>query len=127
MNFMAVSETTPEPQDRSLPARRLLVRANVYIAFALLLAIAEIAYGRLFDIPIGASVAVLLVLLTAVFLRYVPFGRYIFAVGSDEGAARLMGLPRDRVIVFVYAFSGFCSALTAIFLVARFGVGQPYA
>ena len=87
----------------------------------------EIAYGRLFDIPMGASVAVLLVLLTALFLRYAPFGRYIFAVGGDEGAARLMGLPRDRVIVFVYAFSGFCCALTAIFLVARFGVGQPYA
>jgi ribose transport system permease protein len=87
----------------------------------------EIAYGRLFDVPMGASVAVLLVLLTALFLLFVPFGRYIFAVGGDESAARLMGLPRDRVIIFVYAFSGFCCALTAIFLVARFGVGQPYA
>jgi len=87
----------------------------------------EIAYGRLFDVPMGASVAVLLVLLTALFLRFAPFGRYIFAVGGDESAARLMGLPRDRVIIFVYAFSGFCCALTAIFLVARFGVGQPYA
>src|SRR5262249_37048670 len=87
----------------------------------------EIAYGRLFDIPMGASVAVLLVLLTALFLRYAPFGRYIFAVGGDESAARLMGLPLDRVIVFAYGFSGFCCALTGIFLVARFGVGQPYA
>ena len=43
----------------------------------------EIAYGRLFDVPMGASVAVLLVLLTALFLRFVPFGRYIFAVGGD--------------------------------------------
>jgi ribose transport system permease protein len=87
----------------------------------------EIAYGRISGIPIGASVAVILVVITALFLRYVPFGRYIFAVGSDESAARLMGLPRDRVLVFVYAFSGFCCALTAIFLVSRFGVGQPYA
>jgi predicted ABC-type sugar transport system permease subunit len=43
MNFMAVSETKPEPQDRKLPVRRLLARANVYIAFASLLVIAEIA------------------------------------------------------------------------------------
>jgi ribose transport system permease protein len=86
----------------------------------------EIAYGRLAGVPMGATAAVLLVLLTALFLRYAPFGRYIYAVGADEGAARLMGLPRKRVVVFVYAFSGFCCALTAIFLVARFGVGQPY-
>jgi ribose/xylose/arabinose/galactoside ABC-type transport system permease subunit len=43
MNFMAVSETKPEPQDRKLPVRRLLARANVYIAFASLVVIAEIA------------------------------------------------------------------------------------
>jgi ribose transport system permease protein len=87
----------------------------------------EIAYGRFFDIPIGASGSVMLFVMTALFLRYTPFGRYIFAVGGDENAARLMGLPRNRVFLFVYAFSGFCCALTAIFLVARFGVGQPYA
>jgi len=87
----------------------------------------EIAYGRIFGIPVGASVAVILTLMTAWFLRFLPFGRYVFAVGADDGAARLMGLPRHAVIVFVYAFCGFCCALTAIFLVARFGVGQPYA
>jgi ribose/xylose/arabinose/galactoside ABC-type transport system permease subunit len=43
MNFMAVSETKPEPQNHKLPVRRLLARANVYIAFASLLVIAEIA------------------------------------------------------------------------------------
>jgi ribose transport system permease protein len=69
----------------------------------------------------------MLFVITALFLRYTPFGRYTFAVGGDENAARLMGLPRNRVFLFVYAFSGFCCALTAIFLVARFGVGQPYA
>jgi len=87
----------------------------------------EIAYGRIAGLPIGAAAAVLLVLATAFFLRHLPFGRYVFAVGADDTAARLMGLPRNRVLVFVYAFSGGCCALTAIFLVARFGVGQPYA
>src|SRR6516225_1331016 len=57
----------------------------------------EIAYGRFFDIPIGASGSVMLLVITALFLRYTPFGRYIFAVGGDENAARLMGLPRNRV------------------------------
>jgi ribose transport system permease protein len=87
----------------------------------------EIAYGRVAGLPIAASVAVLLVLSTFFFLRYVPLGRYIYAVGADAQAARLTGLPNTRVIVFVYAFCGVCCALTAILLVARFGVGQPYA
>jgi ribose transport system permease protein len=87
----------------------------------------EIAYGRLAGVPMGATAALALVLLTALFLRYAPFGRTVFAVGADENAARLMGLPRNRVLLFVYAFSGGCCALTAIFLVARFSTGQPYA
>jgi ribose transport system permease protein len=88
---------------------------------------AEVAYGRVVGVPVGASGAVLLVILTALFLRWAPFGRYVFAVGGSDNAARLMGLPRNRVLTFVYAFSGGCCALTAILLVARFGVGQPYA
>ncbi len=87
----------------------------------------EIAYGRVAGIPVGASAAILLVVLTAVFLRYAPLGRYVYAVGGSESAAKLMGLPRQRVLPLVYALSGGCCALTAILLVARFGVGQPYA
>ena len=74
----------------------------------------------------GGSVALLLFLLTALFLRFPPYGRYVFAIGADEGG-ELAGLPRDRVLLFVYAFSGACCAFAALALVARFGVGQPYA
>ncbi|SHO66831.1 ribose transport system permease protein [Pseudoxanthobacter soli DSM 19599] len=85
-----------------------------------------IAYGKLFGLPASAVLAVVAFVLVALFLRYVPFGRQIYAVGDDAHAARLMGLPHDRVIVFVYAFCGLCAALTAIYLVGRFGSGQPY-
>ena len=53
-------------------------------------------------------------------------GRYIFAVGNDPAAAELIGLPKRRVSLLVYGFSGFCCALTALYLVGRFGAGQPY-
>ncbi|MBN9015818.1 MAG: ABC transporter permease [Rhizobiales bacterium] len=85
-----------------------------------------VAYGKLFGIPIGAIVVLVLFALVAGFLRYARLGRYIYAVGDDDEGAKLMGLPRARVILFVYAFSGVCCALTALYLVARFGVGQPY-
>ena len=84
------------------------------------------AYGRIAGVPIGATVAVVLCLVVALFLRSFSIGRCIFAVGDDETAAELLGLPRRTVLFLVYGFSGFCCGLTAIYLVSRFGVGQPY-
>jgi len=85
-----------------------------------------LAFGRVAGLPIGAVVTVILFLLMAGFLRYTRMGRNIYAVGDDAVGAKLMGLPQAKVLLFVYAFSGFMAALTAIFLVSRFGVGQPY-
>lgn len=85
-----------------------------------------LAYGRPLGLPVGALITIVLFLGAAAFLRHSIFGRHIYAVGDDATAAELTGLPRRRVILFVYAFSGFMAALGAIFLVARFGVGQPY-
>jgi ribose transport system permease protein len=85
-----------------------------------------LAYGKVLGLPIAAVFAILLFIAVALFLRYVRLGRYIYAVGDDHTGARLMGLPRSRVIIFVYTMSGICCALTSIYLVSRFGVGQPY-
>jgi ribose transport system permease protein len=84
------------------------------------------AFGRVLGLPVGAIITVVLFAGTALFLRYTPLGRYIYAVGDDSTGAQLMGLPRAKVLLFVYGFSGFTAALTAVFLVSRFGVGQPY-
>jgi ribose transport system permease protein len=85
-----------------------------------------LAYGRVSGLPLGATIAVVFCVLVALFLRYLPLGRQIYAVGDDDNAARLAGLPRTRVLIFVYGCSGFCCAATGLYLVARFGVGQPY-
>jgi ribose transport system permease protein len=87
----------------------------------------SIAYGTIGPVPTAAVVTVLLYLAVAFFLRSTRFGRYIYAVGDDANAAKLIGLPRTQVLLFVYALSGFFAAVTAIYLVARFGSGQPYA
>ena len=84
------------------------------------------AYGRIAGLPLGATIAVVFCVLVAMFLRYLPLGRQIYAVGDDDNAARLAGLPRTRVLIFVYGCSGFCCAAAGLYLVARFGVGQPY-
>jgi len=85
-----------------------------------------LAYGRIAGLPVGATIAVLLFILIALFLRYLPLGRQIYAVGDDDDAARLAGLRRTQVLLLVYGASGFCCAATGLYLVARFGAGQPY-
>ena len=86
-----------------------------------------IAYGTFGPVPAAAAITVVIYLAVAFFLRSSRFGRYIYAVGDDANAAKLIGLPRTQVLLFVYAFSGFFAAVSAIYLVARFGSGQPYA
>ncbi len=56
-----------------------------------------------------------IMLLVAIYLtNFTRFGRTIYAIGSNEQSAMLMGLPVRRVKIMVYAFSGFCSALAGI-------------
>ena len=85
-----------------------------------------LAYGRVYGLPLGATIAVLLCLLIAFALRYLPLGRQIYALGDDANSARLAGLRRTRILMLVYGTSGFCCAATGLYLAARFGVGQPY-
>jgi ribose transport system permease protein len=85
-----------------------------------------LAYGRIAGLPVGATIAVVLCILIALLLRYLPLGRQIYAVGDDDDAALLAGLRRSQVLLLVYGASGFCCAATGLYLVARFGAGQPY-
>ena len=56
-----------------------------------------------------------IMLLVVTYLTYFTrFGRTIYAIGSNEQSAMLMGLPVRRVKIMVYAFSGLCSALGGI-------------
>jgi ribose transport system permease protein len=84
------------------------------------------AYGRVLGLPAGATATLLAFALVAIVLRNTRPGRYVYAVGGDAHAATLLGLPTRRVLVSVYAFSGLCAAVTALYVVSRFGVGQPY-
>jgi ribose transport system permease protein len=58
-------------------------------------------------------------------LRKTRAGRYTFAVGSNEEAARLSGIKVARVKLTAYMISGFCAALTGIILASRMVVSQP--
>jgi ribose transport system permease protein len=60
-------------------------------------------------------------------LRYLPFGRYLYAVGGSEETARLSGIRVSRVLVGAYVISGATAGLAGIMTAARLGVGVPTA
>ena len=51
-------------------------------------------------------------------LNYTRFGRHVLAVGGNEEATRLMGLPVARIKLSVYAINGGLAALAGVILVA---------
>ena len=83
--------------------------------------------GAIGPVPVPIALFLLAYLLGWFVLRYTRFGRYVYAIGDSEEAARLMGLPADRVVIATYALSGVLAGLAGVVLAARLGAGQPVA
>jgi ribose transport system permease protein len=83
--------------------------------------------GRMLGIPVPVVMAALAFLIGWVVLRYTRFGRYVYAAGDHQDAARLLGLQVDRVLIATYAISGVLAAMAGIVLAGRLGAGQPVA
>jgi ribose transport system permease protein len=73
------------------------------------------------DIPNPVYVLILLLVLTSLAFRWTRWGRYVFAVGGNEQAATLTGVPVRRVKISVYMFSAFCAALAGILMTGWLG------
>ncbi|WP_288478469.1 ABC transporter permease [uncultured Pantoea sp.] len=57
--------------------------------------------------------------------RKTPLGRYIYAIGGNESAARLAGVPIIKVKIFVYAFSGLCAGLVGLVVASQLQTAHP--
>lgn len=81
--------------------------------------------GDFLGLPVPAVIMIVAYLIGAVVLNHSAYGRHILAVGGNEEAARLMGLPVDRIKIAVYTLSGALAGLAGVILAAQFGAGQP--
>jgi ribose transport system permease protein len=81
----------------------------------------ELGGGQTFGIANPVIILAVLAVLTAFFLRYTTWGRHLYAIGGNEQAARLTGVPVDRLKLSVYVFSGFMTAISAILSVGWLG------
>jgi len=78
-----------------------------------------------YALPAGVWVAVGLALATSLLLKRTVFGRHIFALGSNEAAARLCGVPTIRLQILVFTLAGCFFGLAGIFQLSRLRVGDP--
>ncbi|MFD1009023.1 MULTISPECIES: ribose ABC transporter permease [Oceanisphaera] len=83
--------------------------------------------GYVFGIPVPVWLMAMTFLGAWYLLNHTRFGRYIYAVGGNEAAARLSGINVARVKIGVYAICGMLSALAAIIVTSRLSSAQPTA
>jgi ribose transport system permease protein len=81
--------------------------------------------GAVLGVPMPFIIMLVMLAFAAFLTMKTPFGRYMYAIGSNRDAARMLGIPVDRIRVLVFVMAGALSALAGVLLVARLGTAQP--
>jgi inositol transport system permease protein len=83
--------------------------------------------GTVLGIPILILIFILVFAVCSIILSKTVLGRYIYAIGGNEQAARASGINIERVKLSVYSISGLLAGLAGILLASRITTGQPNA
>lgn len=83
--------------------------------------------GYIGPVPIPVSIAIAVMIVSHIVLTRTKLGRYVYAVGGNEEAARISGINVDRIKLFVYVLSGVLSAIAGIIFAGRLYSGNPTA
>jgi ribose/xylose/arabinose/galactoside ABC-type transport system permease subunit len=78
-------------------------------------------------VPVPVVLAAVVLLIAHIVLSRMKFGRYVYAIGGNEEAARISGIPVARVKISVYVISAFVSAIAGIVTASRLLSGDPQA
>jgi rhamnose transport system permease protein len=74
-----------------------------------------------YDLRVMVGVALVVVVLGQLVLRYLSFGRRLYAIGSNPDAARTAGLPAKRDVFTAFTLCGALSGLAGFMFLVRFG------
>lgn len=81
--------------------------------------------GKLLGVPVVGLIFIAVTIIVGLALRQTTIGEYVYAVGSNEEAARLSGVPVRAVKALAYTVCGTLAALSGVLLTARLTIGQP--
>ena len=77
---------------------------------------------------LGLPIAALYVMVISIVLwaatEYLPVGRYLYAIGGNQRAAALNGIPTRRYVIGAFVVSGLLGAIAGVVLAARLRIGQ---
>lgn len=76
-------------------------------------------------VPLGVWLMLLLAVVLSLLLRYTVFGRYVFALGSNESTARLCGINVAWNKIALYTLGGFFVGVAGLYQFSRLSVGNP--
>ena len=79
----------------------------------------EIFASRPLGLPLAAWVMIILAIVFSIVLNRTPFGRWLYATGSNERAAQLSGVPVKSVKTQIYVLSGLCAGIVGILQMAN--------
>lgn len=85
----------------------------------------ELGYANWLGLPAPIWLTVICMILFGLLLNKTTFGRNTLAIGGNEEAARLAGVPVVRTKIIIFALSGLVSAAAGIILASRMTSGQP--
>lgn len=86
-----------------------------------------IGTGWFLGIPVLVWIAAVVVLLATILTNRTAFGKYIYAIGGNESAAKLSGININSVKIWVYALAGILAAVGGIMVTSRLNSAQPNA
>ncbi|WP_349961350.1 ABC transporter permease [Rhizobium sp. ZPR3] len=84
-----------------------------------------IGQGSVGPVPISVLILVAFVVISWILLNKTKFGRYVYAVGGNDRAARASGINPDSIVVKAFIYNGILCAIAGIVLMSRINSGQP--
>ncbi|HEV2109699.1 MAG TPA: ABC transporter permease [Thermomicrobiales bacterium] len=105
----------------------LLVAGNATVPVDFEHGFIDIGQREIGPVPLPVVLVVIAYALGSLLLNFTRFGRHVLALGGNEEAARLAGLPIGRILISVYAMSGMLAGLAGAILAGLAFSGPPTA
>ncbi|AAM23506.1 ribose transport system permease protein [Caldanaerobacter subterraneus subsp. tengcongensis MB4] len=86
-----------------------------------------IGNGYVGSIPVPIIITILVFVIGYYILKNNRLGRYVYATGGNLQAAKLAGINTNKIILFVYALSGFLAAVSGLIITSRLNSAAPTA
>ena len=84
----------------------------------------RVASTSVLGLPVLMWIAIAVFIVAYTIQTYTPFGRYIYAVGSNESILKSLGIDVNRIKILVFAFSGMCIGIAGVLGAARLQRGD---